>query len=107
MRMRGPGVQGERLLNLLYIIEPPSARRQPELNTGRVGGILYQGSQMRKRFRQQPTPQALEIIGVVGDVPRNGLDADTPYQVYASLNQRGWPFAKSDTERDRQEPEAP
>jgi putative ABC transport system permease protein len=43
--------------------------------------------------RQQPTAQALEIIGVVGDVPRNGLDADTPYQVYASLNQRGWPFA--------------
>ena len=43
--------------------------------------------------RQQPTPQTLEIIGVVGDVPRNGLDADTPYQVYASLNQRGWPFA--------------
>ena len=43
--------------------------------------------------RQQPTPQALEVIGVVGDVPRNGLDAETPYQVYASLNQRGWPFA--------------
>ena len=43
--------------------------------------------------RQQTTPVALEIIGVVGDVPRNGLDADTPYQAYASLNQRGWPFA--------------
>jgi len=43
--------------------------------------------------RQQTTPQVLEVIGLVGDVPRNGLDADTPYQVYASLNQRGWPFA--------------
>jgi putative ABC transport system permease protein len=43
--------------------------------------------------RQQTAPVALEVIGVVGDVPRNGLDADTPYQVYASLNQRGWPFA--------------
>jgi predicted permease len=42
---------------------------------------------------QQPTPQPLEIIGVVGDVPRNGLDAATPYQVYASLNQRAWPFS--------------
>jgi putative ABC transport system permease protein len=41
----------------------------------------------------QPNPQPLEVIGVVGDVPRNGLDAATPYQVYASLNQRGWPFA--------------
>ncbi len=43
--------------------------------------------------RQQTVPTVLEVIGVVGDVPRNGLDADTPYQVYASLNQRGWPFA--------------
>jgi putative ABC transport system permease protein len=43
--------------------------------------------------RQQPNPTVLEVIGVVGDIPRNGLDADTPYQVYASLNQRGWPFA--------------
>jgi predicted permease len=43
--------------------------------------------------RQQPTPQALEVIGVVGDVPRNGLNATTPYQVYASLNQRAWAFA--------------
>src|SRR5439155_2985953 len=34
--------------------------------------------------RQQPNPLPLEVIGVVGDVPRNGLDADTPYQVYAS-----------------------
>ena len=43
--------------------------------------------------RTQPTPQVLEVIGVVGDVPRNGLNAATPYQVYASMNQRGWPFA--------------
>jgi putative ABC transport system permease protein len=43
--------------------------------------------------RQQPTPQTLEVIGIVGDVPRDGLNAVTPYQVYASLNQRGWPFA--------------
>ena len=43
--------------------------------------------------RTQPTPQVLEVIGVVGDVPRNGLNAATPYQIYASMNQRGWPFA--------------
>jgi putative ABC transport system permease protein len=43
--------------------------------------------------RQQTTPAVLEVVGVVGDVPRNGLNAVTPYQVYASLNQRGWPFA--------------
>ncbi len=43
--------------------------------------------------RQQPNPVPLEIIGVVGDVPRDGLNADTPYQVYASLNQRAWAFA--------------
>jgi putative ABC transport system permease protein len=43
--------------------------------------------------RQPTTPTVLEVVGVVGDVPRNGLDSETPYQVYASLNQRGWPFA--------------
>jgi putative ABC transport system permease protein len=43
--------------------------------------------------RQQPNPTALEVIGVVGDVPRNGLNAVTPYQAYATLNQRGTPFA--------------
>jgi putative ABC transport system permease protein len=43
--------------------------------------------------RQQPNPVALEVIGVVGDVPRDGLNSITPYQAYASLNQRGWPFA--------------
>jgi putative ABC transport system permease protein len=43
--------------------------------------------------RQQTTPLVLEVVGVVGDVPRNGLDSETPFQVYASLNQRGWPFA--------------
>ena len=43
--------------------------------------------------RQQPNPLALEVIGLVGDVPRNGLNANTPYQVYASLNQRAWSFA--------------
>ena len=42
---------------------------------------------------QQPNALPLEVIGVVGDVPRNGLNAATPYQVYASLNQRAWPFA--------------
>ncbi|HSH40307.1 MAG TPA: FtsX-like permease family protein, partial [Chthoniobacterales bacterium] len=42
---------------------------------------------------QAQPPQPLEIIGVVGDVPRNGLNAETPYQVYASMNQRGWAFA--------------
>ncbi|HEX8491039.1 MAG TPA: ABC transporter permease [Chthoniobacterales bacterium] len=42
---------------------------------------------------QQTTPFVLEVIGVVGDVPRNGLDTQTPYQIYASLNQRGTPFA--------------
>jgi putative ABC transport system permease protein len=43
--------------------------------------------------RQQTTPTVLEVVGVVGDVPRNGLDSETPYQVYASLNQRGSAFA--------------
>lgn len=43
--------------------------------------------------RQQPNPIAQEVIGVVGDVPRDGLNSVTPYQAYASLNQRGWPFA--------------
>lgn len=43
--------------------------------------------------RTQPIPQTLEVVGVVGDVPRNGLNADTPFQVYASLNQRAWAFA--------------
>jgi putative ABC transport system permease protein len=43
--------------------------------------------------RQQPNPIAQEVIGVVGDVPRDGLNSVTPYQVYATLNQRGWPFA--------------
>ncbi|MCA1658348.1 MAG: ABC transporter permease, partial [Verrucomicrobiaceae bacterium] len=39
--------------------------------------------------RQQPDPRPMEVVGVVGDVPRNGLNLNTPYQVYASLNQRG------------------
>src|SRR5688572_13101604 len=43
--------------------------------------------------RTQPNPLPLEVVGVVGDVPRNGLNANTPYQVYASLNQRAWAFA--------------
>ena len=43
--------------------------------------------------RQQPNPPALEVVGIVGDVPRDGLNSVTPYQAYASLNQRGWPFA--------------
>jgi putative ABC transport system permease protein len=43
--------------------------------------------------RQQPNPPPLEVIGIVGDVPRNGLNAVTPYQAYASLNQRAWAFA--------------
>jgi putative ABC transport system permease protein len=43
--------------------------------------------------RPQPNPVPLEVIGLVGDVPRNGLNANTPYQVYASLNQRAWAFA--------------
>src|SRR5205814_8999595 len=41
----------------------------------------------------QTIPTVLEVVGVVGDVPRDGLDSNTPYQVYASLNERGWPFA--------------
>ena len=43
--------------------------------------------------RQQPDPRPMEVVGVVGDVPRNGLNLTTPYQVYASLNQRGTAFA--------------
>jgi putative ABC transport system permease protein len=44
-------------------------------------------------LRQQPNAVVLEVIGVVGDVPRDGLNSVTPYQAYATLNQRGWPFA--------------
>ena len=43
--------------------------------------------------RQQAASEVLEVIGVVGDVPRDGLDAETPFQAYASLGQRGTPFA--------------
>jgi putative ABC transport system permease protein len=43
--------------------------------------------------RQQPNSAPLEVVGIVGDVPRDGLNAVTPYQAYASLNQRAWPFA--------------
>ena len=42
---------------------------------------------------RQPASKTLTVIGVVGDVPRNGLDSETPYQVYASMDQRGTPFA--------------
>ncbi|HEX4631685.1 MAG TPA: ABC transporter permease [Chthoniobacterales bacterium] len=42
---------------------------------------------------QQPNPPALEVVGIVGDVPRDGLNSVTPYQAYASLNQRSWSFA--------------
>jgi len=42
---------------------------------------------------RQKAPKPLTVIGVVGDVPRNGLNAETPYQVYASMDQRGTPFA--------------
>jgi putative ABC transport system permease protein len=45
------------------------------------------------RNAQQPNPAALEVIGIVGDVPRDGLNSATPYQAYASLNQRGTAFA--------------
>ena len=41
---------------------------------------------------QQPL-HSLEVIGVVGDVPRNGLSATVPYQAYASMEQRPWFFA--------------
>ena len=41
----------------------------------------------------QPKLQVLEVIGVVGDVPRSGLDTDAPFQAYVSMQQRGTPFA--------------
>ncbi|HUG10590.1 MAG TPA: ABC transporter permease [Opitutaceae bacterium] len=34
-----------------------------------------------------------EVVGVVGDVPRSGMTADTPLQVYRPLAQRTPPFA--------------
>ena len=43
--------------------------------------------------RTQTAPQVLEVIGVVGDVPRNGLDVEIPYQVYAPIDQRAWAFS--------------
>jgi predicted permease len=42
---------------------------------------------------RQTAAETLTVIGVVGDVPRNGLDAETPYQIYAPMEQRGTPFA--------------
>jgi predicted permease len=39
-----------------------------------------------------PQPVPHEIIGIVGDVPRNGLRAAPPCQVYAALDQRPWYF---------------
>ena len=42
---------------------------------------------------QAPPPEPLEIIGVVGDVQRNGLNQDLPYQAYASFEQRSSQFA--------------
>jgi len=42
---------------------------------------------------QQQPPPPLEIIGIVGDVARSGLNAEVPYQAYASFNQRSWAFA--------------
>lgn len=39
------------------------------------------------------TPVALTVVGVVGDVTRNGLTSKSPFQVYASLQQRGFAFA--------------
>ena len=39
------------------------------------------------------TAPVLTVVGVVGDVTRNGLTSPSPYQVYASLQQRGFSFA--------------
>ena len=38
-------------------------------------------------------PLPMTVVGVVGDVMRNGLNAQSPYQVYASLDQRSFAFA--------------
>ena len=86
-----------------------AGRTFAETDNAQAPGVLVLSQSAAKKFfpnddplgkrlvlppsRQQPNPVPLEVIGVVGDVPRNGLDADTPYQVYASLNQRGWAFA--------------
>jgi predicted permease len=43
------------------------------------------------RSGPQP-PQPMEIVGIVGDVPRNGLNANAPYQVYSPIEQRSVPF---------------
>ena len=40
-----------------------------------------------------PAPSPLKIVGIVGDVPRNGLNASTPYQVYTPIEQRPFDFA--------------
>ncbi len=39
------------------------------------------------------TPVAFEIVGIVGDVRRSGLNSDAPLQVYRPLEQRPSPFA--------------
>jgi putative ABC transport system permease protein len=41
-----------------------------------------------------PVPVPLEIVGIVGDVPRSGLNSTSPtYQVYTPLEQRPFIFA--------------
>jgi predicted permease len=86
-----------------------SGRTFAETDNAQAPGVIVLSQSAAKKFfptedalgkrltlppgRQQTTPAILEVVGIVGDVPRNGLDAATPYQVYASLNQRGWPFA--------------
>ncbi|MEP6955799.1 MAG: ABC transporter permease, partial [Chthoniobacterales bacterium] len=41
----------------------------------------------------QTEAQVLEVIGMVGDVPRLGLNAAAPFQAYACMQQRGTAFA--------------
>ncbi len=50
------------------------------------------GKIIQPPFTGQPV-EPCEIVGIVGDIPRNGLNADAPFQIYASMEQRPWFFA--------------
>jgi putative ABC transport system permease protein len=71
-----------------------AGRTFAETDESRMPGVIVVSESAAKKFfptenpigqrlllppnPQQPNAPPLEVIGVVGDVPRNGLDADTP-----------------------------
>src|SRR2546423_1719548 len=73
-----------------------AGRTFAETDDGRAPNVIVLSQSAAKKFfptedpigkrltlppsRQQPTPPTLEVAGVVGDVPRDGLNSITPYQ---------------------------